>query len=264
MNDKSKRPRNLRKPATPTETVIEIIKIRKKYPAWSKYKIKQMLDKRQITVSASTIGRVLKRNQLIDKRIARIRRKASAHPKARFPRGFRISKPGDMIQIDTKYVNLIGGRRIYQFTAIDVLTKQRALKYYPSLTSDNGADFLKHCLDKFSFKVRTIQTDNGPEFMKNFEKLCQKLKLPHFYIYPRIPKQNTYVENSHGSDKKEFYQQGKICQSINAMQEKLLSWETVWNTVRPHQALNYLTPQEYFLKWKNGNLPTKDVITLQT
>lgn len=264
LNDQSRRPKNLRKPATPTEIVIEIIKTRKNYPAWSKYKIKQMLAKQNITVSASTIGRVLKRNYLIDRKIAKVRKKAAAHPKVRFRRGFKISQPGDMIQIDTKYVNLIGGRRIYQFTAIDVLTKQRVLRYYPSLASDNGADFLRYCIGRFSFKIRTVQTDNGPEFMKNFEKLCRELGLPHYYIYPRTPKQNTYVENSHGSDKKEFYQQGKICQNINAMQEKLLSWENTWNTIRPHQALNYLTPQEYFLKWKNGKLPTKDVITLQT
>lgn len=264
LNDESRRPKNLRKPITPTPIVIEIVKLKRRYPAWSKYKIKRMLSRKCITVSASTIGRVFRRFDLIDKRISVKRRKAALHPRARFPRGMRISRPGDMVQMDTKYVNLVGGRRIYQFTAIDILTKQRVLKYYLSLSSASGADFLIYCLRRFRFPLKSIQTDNGSEFLKYFDRLCQKKKLPHYYIYPRTPKQNTYVETSHGADKKEFYQQGKVGCDIRIMQERIMKWEDVWNNIRPHQALNYLTPNEYFLKWKKQKLPTKDIITLQT
>lgn len=264
LNDKSRRPKHLRKPVTPTPIVIEIVKLKREYPAWSKYKIKKLLSRKGIAVSASTIGRVFRRFDLISKKISAKRRRAALRPRARFPRGMRISQPGDMVQMDTKYVNLVGGRRIYQFTAIDILTKQRVLKYYPFLSSTSGADFLRHCLKKFRFPIKTVQTDNGSEFMKYFDQLCRKKKLPHYYIYPRTPKQNTYVETSHGADKKEFYQQGAVGCDIGIMQERIMRWENVWNNIRPHQALNYLTPSEYFLKWKKQKLPTKDVITLQT
>ncbi|PIV38520.1 MAG: hypothetical protein COS30_01555 [Candidatus Portnoybacteria bacterium CG02_land_8_20_14_3_00_45_8] len=186
------------------------------------------------------------------------------HPRARFPRRFRISSPGDMVQMDTKHVNLIEGRKIYQFTAIDVLSKQRILKYYSSLASKNGADFLRHCLTEFPLKIKNIQTDNGSEFLKEFDKLCQQKKIPHYFIYPRTPKQNTYVENSHGSDKKEFYLQGNVCSDVSVMQTRIKQWQDTWNKIRPHEALNYLTPDEYLIKWQPGRLPTKDTITLQT
>ena len=82
-----------------------------------------------------------------------------------------------------------------------------------------------------------------------------------------MPKQNTYVEISHGADQKEFYEQGQKVASYEEypiMQQRMLAWQKTWNEVRPHQALNYLTPKAYLEKWLQGRLPTRDVITLQT
>ncbi len=264
LNEQSRRPKNVRQPIISWPIVSETVALKKEYPAWSKYKIQVLLKRKGIDTSASTVGRIFKRKGLISKKVSQKRRRAALRPKARFPRGLRISSPGDMIQMDTKHVNLIGGRKIYQFTAIDVLTKQRILRYYPSLASRNGADFLKNCLAEFHFKVKAVQTDNGPEFLKEFNRLCEEKKIPHYFIYPRMPRQNTYVENSHGSDKIEFYQQSNVCSDMLVMQTRLEQWQDTWNEIRPHEALNYLTPKEYFLKWQQGRLPTKDVITLQT
>jgi putative transposase len=264
LNDGSHRPKNVRKPTISWEAVNEIVKIRKQYPAWSKYKIRRILSRHNIVVSASTVGRVLKRKGLINKKISVERSKSAKNPRKRFPRGFRIALAGDMVQMDTKYINLIGGRRIYQFTAIDVLTKRRVLRYYSSLTSKNGADFLRYCLQKLSFPIRAVQTDNGPEFLKCFDDLCKKLNMPHYFIYPRTPKQNTYVEVSHLADKNEFYLQGNIGCDIESMQKKLEEWEYTWNYVRPHEALDYLTPDEYLNRLQLVPLPTQNVIVLQT
>lgn len=264
LNDKSHRPKNVRRPMTGWKTVDEIVKIRTKYPAWSKYKIRKLLERKEIIVSSSTIGRVLKRKGLINKKISSKRSKAAKHPRKRFPKGFKVSNPGDMVQIDTKHVTLIGGKKIYQFTAVDVLTKRRVLKYYSSLASQSGAGFLEYCLKKFPYPVLNIQTDNGPEFLKYFDNLCVKKGLPHYFIYPRQPKQNTYVETSHLSDKNEFYSQGNIGYNIETMQKNLDEWEYTWNYIRPHEALNYLTPEEYLHKWQTSRLPTRDTIILQT
>ena len=222
-----------------------------------------MLRRESLSVSDSTVGRVLDRKGLINQRISRKRKKSANNPRKRFPKGMSISNPGDMIQIDAKHVNLIGGRRIYQLTAIDVLTKKRVLRYYSSLSSKNGADFLKECINVLPFKIKNIQTDNGSEFLKYFDQLCKRLNLPHYFIYARQPKQNTYVEISHGADQREFYEQGNICCSMDLMKKKLLEWEYVWNSIRPHQSLNYLTPNEYLDKYTKGRLPTKDTIILQ-
>lgn len=263
LNEHSRKPRNVRKPTISSSIVVRTIQLRKQYPAWSKYKIKVLLEREELPISASAVGRIFKRRGLINKKMSQKRRKAAISPKARFPRGLRISEAGDMVQIDTKYITLAGGRKFYQFTAIDVLTKKRVLRVYSSQSSKNGADFLEECLNNFPFAIKAVQTDNGAPFLKEFDKLCEKKRLPHYFIYPRSPKQNTYVEISHGADEREFYQQGNVCSILSVMQERIKEWENIWNNIRPHEALNQFTPSQYFWKLQTTNLPTKNIIILQ-
>ena len=218
----------------------------------------------ELKTSVSAISRIFKRKGLINKKISIKRYKAAKNPRKRFPRGFKVSCPGDMVQMDTKHIMTAGGRRFYQFTAVDVLGKGRVLRVYSSATSRNGAAFLQECINNFDFEIKNIQTDNGPEFLKEFDKLCEKLNIPHYFIEPQHPKQNTYAETSHGADEREFYQQGNVSPLLEIMQLKIIEWQNVWNKIRPHEALNYLTPEAYYHKWQTSRLPTKDVITLQT
>lgn len=264
LNDRSTRPKKTRVPTTPSCTVLRITELRNKYPCWSKYKISSLLKKEGITVSESTVGRVLKRRGLIDRKTSKRRRKAALSPKKRFPRGLKIASPGDLLQIDTKCIVLVGGKRFYQFTAIDVLTKLRVLRVYPSESSRNGAKFLREVLFSLPFKIKAVQTDNGSSFLKDFEKLCKDLNITHYFTHSYSPKENTYVERSHGSDEREFYRQGNVSCILPEMQKNIKVWENIWNNIRPHEALRYLTPYEYYLKLQKVKLPTKNVIILQT
>ncbi len=264
LNELSKKPKNVRKPITSWQIVSRVVELRRQYPAWSKHKLSAIVKREGMIVSESTVGRILKRKNLIDKKISKKRRKSALHPKARFPKGLHINCEGQMIQMDTKYIMLTGGHKFYQFTAIDVLGKHRVLRVYASQSSRNGALFLKECIASFPFPIQAVQTDNGAPFQKEFDKLCKELNLPHYYTYPRSPKQNTYVENSHGSDEREFYQQGGVSSILSEMQKKISEREDVWNNFRPHEALGQLTPTEYSQRLKIYGLPTKNVIVLQT
>jgi len=264
LNEFSKKPKHTRKPTTTWQIVARVVELRKQYPAWSKHKLSAILKREGFVVSESTVGRILKRKNLIDKKISKKKRKSALHPKARFPKGLRINCEGQMIQMDTKYIMLTGGHKFYQFTAIDVLSKRRVLRVYSSQSSRNGALFLKECIASFPFAILAVQTDNGAPFQKEFGRLCKELNLPHYFTFPRSPKQNTYVENSHGSDEREFYQQGGVSCILSEMQKKIMEREDVWNNFRPHEALGQLTPAEYSQKLKIYGLPTKNVIVLQT
>jgi len=264
LNEYSRKPKHLRQPTVSWNVVIRTVQLRKQYPAWSKHKLKVLLEREGIKASASTVGRILKRRGLINRKASQKRRKAALSPKARFPKGLSISEAGDMVQMDIKHIMLPGGKKYYQFTAIDVLGKRRVLRVYPSESSRNGAKFLEECLVGFPFSIKAIQTDNGSTFQKDFDKLCKAKGIPHYFIYPRTPKQNTYVEISHEADEREFYQQGNVCSILPVMQRKIRKWEDIWNNVRPHEALGQLTPSQYLWKLQTSKLPTKDVIILQT
>jgi transposase InsO family protein len=263
LNDKSTTPTRVRKPTTPVNVVSRTVELRKQY-GWSKHKLAPLLHKEGYDVSESTVGRILKRRSLIHPKASRKRFQAAAHPKRRHQKGLKIVQPGDLVQMDTKYLLLPGGRYMYQYTAIDVLTKLRVLYVHPSQSARNGAAFLQQCVLMFPFEIRAVQTDNGSEFLGAFRKLCEQKELPQFFIHPYRAQENTYVERSHGTDEREFYQRGNLCQSLPRMRKRIRIWEKTYNEVRPHESLNMLTPQEYFQKWQAGRLPTKDVITLQT
>lgn len=264
LNERSKRPHHIRKPTTAPEVISAVVRWRKLFPAWSKRKLRRCISREGFKVSVSTVGRILKRKGLINRKISRKRQKAALHPKRRYPHGMKIARPGDMVQIDTKYIMLPGGKKWYQFTAIDVLTRQRVLEVYPSESSRNGAAFLGVCQKEFPFRILSAQTDNGAFAQKEFVRKCQELKLPHYFIQPRSPKQNSYVEISHEADEREFYSLGHHHILFPVMRRELKEWQKTWNEVRPHAALNDLTPKEYFERWQTSRLPTKDIITLQT
>jgi len=62
------------------------------------------------------------------------------------------------------------------------ITRYTVLRIYSSLSSKNGADFLQECINNFDFEIKNIQTDYGPEFLGQFDKLCKQLKIPHYFI----------------------------------------------------------------------------------
>src|SRR4030042_2933978 len=49
LNHNSRRPHRLRQPTTSLEVTAEVIRIRKQYPAWSKYKIQSLLPEHSKT-----------------------------------------------------------------------------------------------------------------------------------------------------------------------------------------------------------------------
>ncbi len=263
LNDRSRRPTRVRQPTTPLDVIQRAAQLRQQY-GWSKYKLTPLLKKEGYGVSVSTVGRIIKRRGLVNPRTSRKRQRAATHPKRRHPKGLKIARPGDLVQLDTKYLVLTGGRKLYQFTAIDVLTKLRVLYVYTSESSRNSAAFLVQCLLLFPFEIHAVQTDNGSEFLGAFRKLCERKRLPQFFNHPYHAQENTYVERSHGTDEREFYQRGNLCQSLAGMRRRIKWWERIYNEVRPHESLNYLTPKEYLERWQRDRLPTKDVITLQT
>lgn len=264
LNDKSHRPHTFRESKLRWEIKKRIIEIRKENPTWSKYIISAIINSEGMKTNPSAVGRFLKKKGLVNQKVSRRNEKAATNPKKRFPRDLVIKCPGDMIQIDTKFLVGVGGIKFYQFTAIDVLTKIRVLSISSSLSSKQGAKFIQHCLKKFPFKLRAIQTDNGKEFLKYFDQLCKKKKIPHYFIEPRCPKQNSYVERSHLTDENEFYRQGNMRSSISLLLPLIQKWEHKYNYVRPHQSLNYLTPMAYFNKYQKGRIATKEFIPLQT
>ena len=105
---------------------------------------------------------------------------------------------------------------------------------------------------RMPFPVKAIQVDGGSEFQDAFERECQRRGIKLFVLPPRSPKLNGHVERAQRTHTEEFYEVTDTSFEMPELNRSLLKWEGVYDTVRPNQALGYLTPQEYLEKyWQN-------------
>ena len=84
----------------------------------------------------------------------------------------------------------------------------------------------------------------------NSNGLASNGTLPLFVLPPRSPELNGHVERSHRTHHEEFYQVIPEHWNVAQLNPQLRRWEHIYNTVRPHQALRYLTPLEFLQRCK--------------
>jgi len=60
------------------------------------------------------------------------------------------------------------------------------------------------------------------------------------------------VERAHRTYLEEFYKMEMFSLDVATLNQELIAWERIYNTVRPHQALDYLTPLQFLLQSSPG------------
>ena len=53
------------------------------------------------------------------------------------------------------------------------------------------------------------------------------------------------MERAHRTHTEEFYEVADLSWTVAEVNQQPLAWDRVYNTVRPHQALGYKTPQQF-------------------
>ncbi len=137
-------------------------------------------------------------------------------------------------------------------TARDVVSRWDVIQAHTRATAFTAAQFLDTLLLRMPFPVRALQVDGGSEF----EQLCQQRGLRLFVLPPRSPKLNGAVERANRTHTEEFYQVTACSLEMKKLNRELRQWEKIYNIVRPHQSLGYLTPQQFLLphlKERNEN-----------
>jgi len=258
LEDESHRPLRPRTPQTPPAVIERILALRQRYPRWGKDKLAVLIRREGLKVSTSTVGRVMKRLrergilvEPLNVRLAKLNRKRRRKPRyaIRKPRGYAIDAPGDLVQVDTVQLRFREGDIRYQFSSRDAISRWDTSRAYRRATSITAMMFLEYMEKKFPFPVRAIQVDGGSEFKKHFEEACDARRIRLFVTPPRSPKLQGYVERSNRTHREEFYEVEDIEGRLEDHNRQLEEWNRIYNYVRPHQALNYLTPAEFYENW---------------
>ncbi len=173
----------------------------------------------------------------------------------RKPKEYAAKQMGDLVELDTLDIRPLPNVDFKHFTAHDVVSRWNVIGVYNRATATNAAHFLDALESRMPFPVKAIQVDGGSEFKAVFESVCQRRGIKLFVLPPRSPKLNGGVERSHRTHTEEFYEITDCSFEIADLEKELLEWEHTYNTVRPHQALVYLTPLEFLeLKRKEAGV----------
>jgi len=252
LEGRSHRPKRVRQPTYSEELVQAVVSLREKYPRWGKDKLVILLAQEGYRVSASTVGRILsyaKRRGILKEPIPNY---VSAHKRPRKrpyaqrkPKYYQAAAPGDIVQLDTLDLRPLPGVLLKHFTAHDVVCKWNVMGVYREASAATAAHFLDSLEARMPFSVRAIQVDGGSEFESIFEEMCRRRGIRLFVLPPRSPKLNGGVERAHRTHTEEFYEVTDSTFELAELRRNLLEWEITYNTVRPHQALDYLTPVRF-------------------
>lgn len=252
LEDGSRAPRRRRQPTWTAQLVGAVLELRERYPRWGKDKLAVLLRRQGHCVSVSMVGRILTylkwRGLLREppRRAVSARKRRSRRPHAiRKPKEYGVRFPGDLVQVDTLDLRPLPGVVLKQFTARDVVSRWDVVEVYSSATATTGAQFLQAMRARFPFPVKAVQVDGGSEFMSHFEEQCRADGLRQFVLPPRSPKLNGHVERAQRTHTEEFWEcyDGEL--DVTSARAALRRWERLYNTYRPHQALQGLTPVEY-------------------
>ena len=252
LEDRSHLPRHLRQPAYSAELVDAVLRLREEYPRWGKDKLTVLLHHEGFDCSASMVGRILRKlkergvlKEPVSNYISARKRQLKRPYAIRKPKEYLAKKPGDIVEVDTLDVRPLPGVILKHFTARDIISRWDVLEAHTRATSNTASDFIDALLKRMPFPIKAIQVDGGSEFQDTFERECQRRGIRLFVLPPRSPKLNGHVERAQRTHTEEFYEVTDASFELPELNLALLKWEKVYNTVRPHQALGYLTPKEF-------------------
>ena len=245
----SRRPFFVRTPEYSDELVAKIRTIRLA-TGFGKTKIAAILCREGRRTSESTVGRIITKFKL-PKPLKQIKLKRERRPirRLRKPKDFKSKSVGELVGLDTIVLNYFGFR-FYIIVAIDWFSRIAVARCYSNPSSKNAADLLTRMQLALGTKIKSVNTDNGSEFLKNFILACEEMKIIHYFNYPRCPKMNAITERFNRTLQTET-EWPELGEPLSVFNQQLLHFLMRYNFYRPHFSLENKTPVEIFIGKKS-------------
>ena len=233
----------------PATVEVMVLEMRRSHLYWGARRIAYELARKHVepAPSESAVYRCLVRAAVIDPMTRRRRRETWK----RWERG----APMELWQLDVVHgFALADGLAAKALTGID----------------DHSRFCISACLmtrertqavcDGFSSAMRTygvpaqVLTDNGKVFTGRFaqppvevlfDRICRENGVDHILTAPRSPTTTGKIERFHRTIRAEFDTR-QVFRNLRTAQEALDEWVSYYNTQRPHQSLDDMTPASRF------------------
>jgi len=234
----------------PAQVEAAMLELRRSRPYWGPRRLVFELAKRKVAPlpSESAVYRGLVRAAMIDPSV----RDRRSRKWKRWERG----APMELWQMD-----IVGGFPLADGTSAKALTgiddHSRMCVCARLMARERTravCDGLRAALARFGVPEQ-ILTDNGKVFTGRFnhppvevlfDAICRENGIGHLLTQPRSPTTTGKIERFHRSLRAEFLSERGPFATLKAAQQALDEWVHDYNTARPHQALDMVTPAEKF------------------
>lgn len=243
LKDKTRRPHHSPGRMDP-QIEIEICHLRKTHPRWGARRIHAELSRAGIQAPAvSSIHQALRRNHLVATQPPR-RQKA-------FKR-FQREISNDLWQIDATQVRLVTEKKVWVLDMIDDHSRYLlSALASPAPTVDAAWDCFEDAASRYGLP-RQVLSDNGLCFTGRlhgveveFERNLKDLGVQLINAGPYHPQTLGKLERFHKTLKVWLSDEGPV-EDLPHLQELLDGFRHHYNTQRPHQGIDNMTPIERF------------------
>ncbi len=251
LEDQCRAPKKTRQKEITPEEERRIIELRKGHIRWGKLKLKRLYrDSCGKEISSWKIQYTIQKYRLYyhpikNKKLQEKRRRNQS--KKRITELKKKPFPGYLIALDVIVIYWNGLKR-YILTAIDTVSKVAFARMYTTRSSRNAADFLQRMFYLLDGSMLNALHDNGSEFHKEFILACQELRVNQYWSREHTPKDNSVNERFNRTLQEEFIALGNFTPDPVLFNQRLVEWLIDYTFVRPHQALGYDTPWQFYQK----------------
>jgi transposase InsO family protein len=241
LKDQSRRPRHSPR-RTPRVIEEKVLRMRRQYPVWGGRKLNTHLKDLgyQDIPSPSTITAILHRHEFVQPEESVKRQKVIRFEKA---------KSNQMLQMDFKAPYSVNGTECTILTILDDYSRYLlCLKACVNQRRETVQEHLTSTFQRFGLP-ETILTDNGPPWgPANENHYYTKLTIWLMRLGIRSIRSRPYHPQTLGKDERlhrtlqEEVLNLRSFSSVSELQNRLEEWQHIYNTQRPHDALDLKTP----------------------
>ena len=225
-----------------------------KHRRWGHPKLHVLIRRQGLLVNHKRTERIYRQEGLA----LRVRRKKKLAAVLRTPSP-KGTAPNQHWAMDFIRDSFWSGRKFRCLTIVDTFTKECiVIEVDTSLTGLRVVRVLEY-LAKVRGLPISIRVDNGPEFISRvLDEWAHRRGVKLDFIRPGKPTDNPYIESFHDKLRDECLNENYFL-NLNEAKEVIENWRIEYNTVRPHESLDQLTPEEFVKQYEqNKNLSTQE------
>lgn len=230
-----------RRPAADAPVVTALLALVRRHPGWGFWKYYYRLRKDGMAVNHKRLWRLYQAQRL---QLGQRRKKRRLPERVKQPLHVP-AEPNQCWSLDFMSDALTDGRRFRTLNVVEDWNREvLGIEVDFSLPAARVVRLLTQLVARHG-PPRQLRVDNGPELISQaLQDWCRTQGITLHWIQPASPTQNAYIERFNGSFRRELLN-GYLFTTLQQVREHCRLWQYDYNHLRPHQALNFMTPAEF-------------------